>query len=297
VAVRDITERRRTEQELERYRDHLEQLVAERTEALEHQTRRLEEALSKEQELTALQRQFVSTVSHEFRTPLAIIDGCAQRGLRKPERMTPERLAETLHTIRVSVKRLTDLMESVLSSSRLEAGTIAIELGACRLKELLLECCETQQLVKPDHVIDLDLDGLPEEVTADPKLIRQVLTNLLSNAVKYSPDHLRIWVEGERAGEHVVIRVRDRGVGIPASDLPKMFRRFYRARTAEGISGTGIGLNLVKHLIEMHGGSVGVDSIEGEGSTFEIRLPLGGPVREAPRSPDTEFLDSLLGTG
>ena len=114
------------------------------------------------------------------------------------------------------------------------------------------------------------------KIFADHRLLDQVFTNLLSNAVKYSPDSPLIEVKGWNDEENALITVTDQGVGIPANDLPHMFGQFFRAKTSEGIKGTGIGLNVVKEFVEMHGGSVGVDSLEGEGSTFTVRIPIGG---------------------
>ena len=120
----------------------------------------------------------------------------------------------------------------------------------------------------------LDIDRLPKTITADGKLLRQVVSNLLSNAIKYSPDRKRVWVTGH-LDEHndIVLSVRDEGVGIPSAELDKLFKRFFRASTSTGIAGSGIGLNLVQHMVELHGGRIDVESTEGVGSTFTVRLP------------------------
>ncbi len=239
-------------------------------------TKRIEEALANEQKINGLQRQFVSLVSHEFRTPLSVIDGNAQRVLRRIETIPRERIASGLEKCRGSVNRLVGLMESVLSSSRLEAGTIEFAPTPCDLFKAVSEATENQQEISSDHQIIVDIDQLPKEVVADVKLVSQIFSNLLSNAVKYSPNSSTVWVNGYQSDDMAVISVRDQGVGIPEEDLKKLFGQFFRASTAVGIPGTGIGLHLVKHLVEMHGGTIAAESIEGEGSTFTVKLPING---------------------
>ncbi|MEZ5932805.1 MAG: MHYT domain-containing protein [Alphaproteobacteria bacterium] len=277
VAVRDITERQAARAKLEQYRDHLEQLVAERTTELQDQAERLADALDEERKLAGLQRQFVSMVSHEFRTPLAIIDGHAQRLLRRSTAATPDRSIEALRKIRTSVTRLTDLMESVLAAARLEDGRIEFRPADCELLEMIAELARNYGELHPNHKILVDVDQAAEHIVADAKLLRQVFSNLLSNAIKYSPDGGNVWVDG-RAQEDggIVIAVRDQGVGIPVAEQQKLFSRFFRASTSTGIAGTGIGLHLAFHLVQLHGGTIDVESAEGAGTTFHVHLPNRG---------------------
>lgn len=233
-------------------------------------------SLERERELNSLQRQFVSMVSHEFRTPLAVIDGHAQRLLRRAN-PTPERLTATMQKIRTSVINLTELMESVLNAARLEEGQIAYEPGPCHLVDLLGELCGSYAELNADRTLHVDLDGLPDRIMADRKLLRQVFSNLLSNAIKYSPNGKNIWVTGRRDNDDLVISFRDEGVGIPKAELEKLCSRFFRASTSTGIAGSGIGLHLVKNFIELHGGRVDVDSKIGEGATFTVHLPYRAP--------------------
>lgn len=239
-----------------------------------HLTSSLEDALVNEKAINETQRQFVSLVSHEFRTPLAIIDGQAQRIMRKIDDMPRENIKTSMEKCRSSVARLIGLIESILSSSRLEAGAIAFNPGPCDMADLLSDVAKGQEGIAASHRIVLDIETLPDQVVADEKLMRQVLTNLLSNAVKYSPGASTVWVDGHRDGSDVVIAVRDEGVGIPEAELSKLFSRFFRASTASGIAGTGIGLHLVEQLLKMHDGDVSVASIAGEGTTFTIRFPI-----------------------
>lgn len=233
----------------------------------------LEQSLKHERDLNAQQRKFVSLVSHEFRTPLAIIDGKAQQLIRKSDKIAPDKRNDHLEKIREAVNRLIGLMESVLSSARLEAGTIELRPTNMDLRTLVHEACDNQQDISSRHEIKVDIGDLPRHYVGDPKLLHQVIANLLSNAVKYSPSSNLVDVKGSINEGHVEISVRDYGVGVPADEAPKLFQRFFRASTSAGIQGTGIGLNLVKALVDMHGGKIDFTSIEGEGSTFTIRLP------------------------
>ena len=257
-------------------------LVIARSNQIEQQNVQIQEALQKERELNGLQRQFVAMVSHEFRTPLGIIDGHAQRLLKRLESIEPAGIRKSLGTMRVSVKRLVELMESVLAAARLEDGRIKLEPNSCALIELVTEVSSSYRDLYPDRQINLDLDELPAEIIADGKLLRQVISNLLSNAIKYSPDRDRVWLNGfvNDLGE-AVISVRDEGVGIPKVEQEKLFDRFFRASTSVGIAGSGIGLHLASHLVQMHGGKIDFESIEGEGTTFYIRLPQDGPNDDA----------------
>jgi signal transduction histidine kinase len=120
----------------------------------------------------------------------------------------------------------------------------------------------------------LDIDGLPEFIDADPRTLAQVFTNLLSNAVKYAPGTSEIRVTAWTETGNVKVSISDDGVGIDPEDVPRLFQRYFRARTSTGIAGTGIGLNLVKQIVELHSGSIEVRSERGCGSTFTVTLPI-----------------------
>ena len=257
------------------------QEVAELASAFNHAAERqqkltdqLEAALEAEKELNGLHRQFVSLVSHEFRTPLAIIDGTAQRLMKRAGDLPLERMIEGLGTCRRAVTRLIRLMESVLASSRLDAGTIKIDKKPCQIRDLLEEICRNQTEVSASHEAVMHLDGLTETILADDTLLHQIFSNFISNAIKYSPNSNQIWITGKTEEEFVIVSIRDNGLGMTEDDLEKLFSRFFRASTSNGIPGTGIGLHLAKHLVEMHGGRVDVDSVLGKGSTFTVQLPI-----------------------
>jgi PAS domain S-box-containing protein len=272
---RDVTQRKLMELDLAKHRDHLEELVTERTAEIERQKQLVADALDKERELSALQRQFVSMVGHEFRTPLAVIDGNAQRLLRRRNDIQTEQLTAGADKIRLSVKRLTDLMETVLNAARLEAGAIDFNPQPCDPVEMIADICANYREVNPNYRIIASLDDLPRQFSMDAKLMRQVISNLVSNAIKYSADGSHVWVDGLQTGDGAItISVRDEGLGIPEAELERLFERFFRASTSTGIAGTGIGLNMAKTLVDMHGGSMDVVSKEGHGTTFWVHIPM-----------------------
>jgi len=271
----DITSRKTAELELIRHRDHLEDLVRSRTAQIQKQSNELAEALEREKEVNELQRQFVSMASHEFRTPLAIIDSSAQRLQRKRDRVTAEEVLLRVDKIRQAVSRMTELMESTLAAAKADSGRIELRLDQpCDLRGIVAGCCQRRSELSKSHRIDLDIDALPDTVPGDTHALEQVFSNLLSNAVKYSPGADRVDVRGWVADGFVHVSVRDYGLGMDEEDLGRMFERYFRAKTSTGIPGTGIGLNLVKMFVEQHRGSVEVASEEGEGCTFTVRLPL-----------------------
>ncbi|WP_434710295.1 ATP-binding protein [Rhizobium sp. YTUHZ045] len=260
--------------ELTHHRNHLEEMVADRTAEIERQRQELDRLLVHERQVNALQRQFVAMASHEFRTPLAIIDAAAQRLCRSTTNVSGEYVHEKAGVIRSAVVRMVDLMESILASGRLETGKIILKRSEGDLKVLLITCCDRQRELSPSHVFHLDLELIPGILTFDRSAMEQVFTNLFSNAVKYSPDQPDIYVRARVDDKVVEIAIADSGIGMDADDLPKLFQPYYRARSATGIAGTGLGLNVVKQVIELHGGTVEVTSELGKGTTFIISLPI-----------------------
>ncbi|ARQ10754.1 sensor histidine kinase protein [Rhizobium etli] len=260
--------------EITHHRNHLEEMVADRTAEIERQREELDRLLVHERQVNALQRRFVAMASHEFRTPLAIIDAAAQRLCRSTTNVSGEYVHEKAGVIRSAVMRMVDLMESILASGRLETGQIILKRSKDDLKALLITCCSRQREFSPSHIFHLDLDLIPDVLTFDRSAMEQVFTNLISNAVKYSPDAPDIYVHARVDAKLVEIAFADSGIGMDADDLPKLFQPYYRARSATGIAGTGIGLNVVKQIIELHGGTVEVTSELGKGTTFTISLPI-----------------------
>lgn len=275
----DITDRKKAEAELLRHRDHLQELVDNATDSLKLKADELHMALAKEKELNELQQQFVSMASHEFRTPLTIIDNAAQRMKRRLDEgeLAPDTAQKKIEKIRGAVRRMTRLMESTLSAARLDDGKISIEIGPCSIAKTVEEVCARHNELVTTHNITFDTSRLPVEIQADNCSVEQIFNNLLSNAVKYSPANPNIEVAGWQEDGYAIVSVRDYGIGIDGEDISRIGEKFFRAKTSTGIAGTGIGLNLTKTLVEMHGGSLDVSSAEGAGSVFTTRLPISGP--------------------
>ena len=243
---------------------------------LARQTVMLKERLAQEQRLALLQRNFVSMASHEFRTPLTIIDGHARRLVKIKDSVTADEIGERAGKVRAAVLRLTHLIDNLLNSARLIDGGAApyFHPAEMDMAALLHEVCQVHREMTPGAQITEQLAQTPMPMAGDAKLLFQVFSNVLSNAVKYSPHGGAIAVAAEVAAGDAVVRISDRGIGIPAADLDRLFERYHRGSNVSGIVGTGVGLYLVKMAVELHGGRVEVDSKEGDGARFTIRLPL-----------------------
>lgn len=295
IVQRDITERKNLQMELISHRDELAARVEERTQTIRNQALELEKALDRERELNRLQAEFVSMASHEFRTPLTIIDGVARRLSRRAEKLTSEEIQERSQKIRATVKRMTMLVERTLDATRLSSGRIKLTPEHFDLKGLLSEIVSRQCEVATTHDIQMNLDNLPDELYGDARLLDNVFTNVLSNAVKYSGDSRRVIVTGEQDGTYAIIRMKDFGIGIPEGEISKIFQRFFRASTSTGIPGTGIGLNLVKSLVEMHYGEVCLESEEGAWTEVTISLPLESPLEGQQHIPGSDHDVGAIG--
>jgi two-component system, OmpR family, sensor kinase len=236
----------------------------------------LEEQLAQEQRLALMQRNFVSMASHEFRTPLTIIDGHARRLDKTKDRLAPQEIGERAGKIRAAVLRLTHLIDNLLNSARVIDGgaQLYFQPAAMDLAAVLREVCQLHREMAPGAQIEERFAAASIPMGGDAKLLFQVFSNLLSNAVKYSPGGGAIEVDAGLAGEEVLVTITDHGIGIPAGDLGRLFGRYHRGSNVSGIVGTGVGLYLVKLAIDLHGGRVEVASEEGSGSRFIIRLPL-----------------------
>jgi PAS domain S-box-containing protein len=265
---------RQSEQNLREHRDQLEKLVELRTAQVQEKNAELDRLLQQEREANALQRRFVAMISHEFRTPLAIIDSAAQRLTRTKSVVTSEYLAEKSDQIKGAVARMVELMESILAAGRLQSGTIEITKSETSLSGLVLDCADRRQQISGTHHFHLDVTNLPDKMDLDPVAFERVLANLFSNAVKYAPHAPDVYVRGWQEDGSTMISVRDGGIGMDADDLPRLFQPYFRARSATGIAGTGIGLNIVKEIVELHGGRIIVDSAIGAGTTFTIQIPM-----------------------
>jgi signal transduction histidine kinase len=242
---------------------------------LARQAALLEEQLAHEQRLALLQRNFVSMASHEFRTPMTVIDGHARRLDKVKDTVAPAEIGERAGKIRSAVLRMTQLIENLLNSSRLIDGGAGLTLNAeaMDIRALLQEVCQLHREMVPGLQLNQHLGANPTPMVGDAKLLFQAFSNLISNAVKYSPAGGAIAVTMESSPDQVVVTVSDHGIGIPENDLAHLFERYHRGSNVSGIVGTGVGLYLVKTAVDLHHGKVEVQTTEGEGSRFAVRLP------------------------
>jgi two-component system, OmpR family, sensor kinase len=242
---------------------------------LARQATLLEEQLAQEQRLALLQRNFVSMASHEFRTPMTVIDGHARRLDKTKDTIAAAEIGERAGKIRSAVLRMTQLIENLLNSSRLIDGGVGLYINPAPLdlKLLLQEVCQLHREMVPGLQIVERFAAASVPMVGDAKLLFQAFSNILSNAVKYSPGGGPIEVAMHSSAHEVVVAISDNGIGIPAADLEHLFERYHRGSNVSGIVGTGVGLYLVKTVIDLHRGAVDVQSREGEGSCFTVRLP------------------------
>jgi two-component system OmpR family sensor kinase len=249
--------------------------------SLSQQASMLEEKLAQEQRLTQLQQDFVSMASHEFRTPLTVIDGQAQRIIKTSDDAPAGEIVERAKKVRRAVLQMTTMIDYLLDSSRLmeDGAQLYFHPSEVDLRVLLQEVCHLHREIAPRTPISQRLGvvgATPLPVFGDSKLLFQVFSNLISNAVKYSDDGCRIEVTAEANTEskEIVVTIQDDGIGIPRKDLAHVFGRYNRGSNVSGIVGTGVGLYLVKMVVDLHSGSIAVESDEGKGSRFTVKLPM-----------------------
>jgi signal transduction histidine kinase len=233
-------------------------------------------AVSHELELARLKSDFVSTVSHEFKSPLTSISHLAEM-LQAGSIPSEERRQRYYDVLVEQSARLSSLVTNILDLARIEEGKKEFAFETLDMGELVRDLVTTtQQRVGHDgYAIDAHIEESLPSVRADRSAIAQAVTNLLDNAIQYSQDAKQIVVAVSATEEHVIVAVEDHGVGIPANEIDKVFDRFYRGGDAHtrAVKGSGLGLTLVKEIVEAHGGTVQVGSEVGQGSTFSIQLP------------------------
>jgi two-component system, OmpR family, phosphate regulon sensor histidine kinase PhoR len=233
--------------------------------------------VERELAVARLQTDFVSAVSHEFRTPLTSL-GHFTELLQEQDEPSPSERQAFYSALARNTKRLRRLVESLLDFARMEAGRRPYDLHTVDAGSLAEQVVGEFRKEAEPHGFAVNLDVAPpaeHQVEADPAALTHALWNLLDNAVKYSGDARTVWVSVKSLPGGTAISVRDQGVGIPARERKEIFRKFVRGEQARrlGVEGTGIGLAIVSHIVRAHGGKVTVESRPGEGSTFTIELP------------------------
>lgn len=244
------------------------------TQVLEH--KRLVERvgqLEAERRLVQLQSDFIATVSHELKTPLGFIKGYSTTLLRDDAHWNPETQKEFLTIINEETDRLTELVDNLLDSSRLQAGTLDIELKTVDLSALVNENVERLRVRYPDLGIQWTPDDDDFITEADPKRLSQVIENLVSNAAKYAPSS-PLQISLRHSEDNLVLMVKDRGPGVSDEEQQHIFKRFYRSAEAkEKVRGSGLGLYICKQIIQAHRGKISVRSERGDGAEFIVTLP------------------------
>lgn len=282
VAVKeDITLKVEQENELKKYREHLEALVETRTEELKLEIKKKEEvekqlrvSLNKEKELNELKSRFITTASHEFRTPLTIILTYAELLQKFGKKYDDEKYNNLFTQITGSVGKITHLLEDVLIINRADANSIRFEPMAVDFKKFCLNFLDDMKSsYSGKHKIKLDYNCSENIFYLDLKQMFSILQNLISNAYKFSPQGGSINVDIKNDDNYLYISVKDDGIGIPEKDIPKIFDRFHRGENIETIEGTGLGLSVVKTYVESHRGKIEVESKIGIGTTVKIKIP------------------------
>jgi PAS domain S-box-containing protein len=244
---RDITELKRARNELNQAKENAELALAE-------------------------QRQFIAMISHEYRSPLAVIDSAAQLlGVKLPAESDT---APILARIRRGVSRLSNFIDNCMAEDRLDSEALTLHLSAINLHAFAASAIESAQLISESHKIIAELDPNLPLLTADTQLLGILLLNLLGNAIKYSPAGSEVRLRIAHSGQDCNFEVIDKGQGIPADELPLIFKKYIRGRAAASIPGAGLGLSLVSRIVALHGGSVRMESIEGEGTRVTVTIPL-----------------------
>ncbi len=230
----------------------------------------------REAHLSRLKSDFVANVSHELKTPLALIRLFAET-LELGRVPSEDKARQYYRVINKESQRLTQLINNILDFSRIEAGRKEYRFAPTNVGRIVSEVLEAYRFQIEQQGFDLKVDVEPDlpEVEADSEALGQALLNLVNNAIKYSRETRSITLTVRGAGDQVVISVADRGIGVPKAEQRKIFEKFYRgeASLVHETKGSGLGLSLVEHIMEAHGGSVEVESTPGKGSTFTLFLP------------------------
>ncbi|WP_119070444.1 PAS domain S-box protein [Aggregatilinea lenta] len=241
---------------------------------LKQAAEQLRQTLEREMELNELKSRFVSMASHEFRTPLAVIQSTSDLLKHYGSRMNGAEQAESFSRITSSINTMIELMDDVLTVTMSESGKLEFRPTLVNLRAFCQErVAEFQQTIGSQHQLDFTASGNCTHIITDSKLLRHIVGNLLSNAIKYSPAGSRVSLEMTCTPNDIMLRVEDEGIGIPSADQAHLFELFHRASNVGGTPGTGLGLAIVKQSVNLCRGSITFESEVGRGTAFTVTLP------------------------
>ena len=264
---------RKLNTELEKKVDERTHILKEALEKLEQSQTELHEALDKEKMLNEIKSRFVSMASHEFRTPLSAVLSSASLISKYTKEDDQEKRNKHIDRIKDSVKHLNDILEDFLSLGKLDEGRISTDPSEFKLPEMITETLgEVKVVLKPGQKFNFKYEG-EEKISADKKLLRNILINLISNAAKFSEVDTPITISAKSDNEINTITVTDKGIGISAKDQEHLFTMFYRASNVTNIQGTGLGLHIVKRYLDLINGTVNLQSTLGKGTSITITFP------------------------
>jgi signal transduction histidine kinase len=228
---------------------------------------------AKQQELSELKNRFVSMTSHQFRTPLGTILSSSEMLEAYEDRWSTEKKGSHFARIKTCVLDMMRMLDAVLLIGTNDAGRLAFNPARLDLGRFCAEVVEAASRSCSEHELAFEAPAVKEEIVADETLLRHVAENLLSNAIKYSPRGSKVEFAVRRDGTDIVFDVRDRGIGIPEADQPRLFETFHRGSNVGNAKGSGLGLSIVKRAVLLHGGTIHLRSAVGEGTEFTVRIP------------------------
>jgi len=281
----EVAERLKAEAALRQMNDDLDERVRQRTaeltqtnQQLQWMRQKLEQALAQEQELNRLRSRVITTISHEYRTPMAIIS--SSTGILEDyfDQLTPDLRHKHLGRIQGAIQRMLALIDDVVLFNRLEFEPVEISLAPVCLSSVMDHAvAEVKAATSPPHPIRVTLQGAYLQTVTDASLVGTVITNLISNAIKFSPDGTPIEVTVDSAADRFSITVQDHGIGIPAPEVEKIFEPFFRASNTLNIQGVGMGMAIVQKCLDLLSATAQVESHVGQGTLFTVTFPSVPP--------------------